>query len=554
MRISDRCISASDLLKGHALSYTDQPYFRQLIEVARDPKRPLVVIAGAGVSMAAGLPSWPELVARLETQVVPKHLSNAFNILNAENLERRTDTVLFLTGDNGVNSKNVKYLREALYGDTTEPDPSMVAQSIAHLAAVYPQRISILTTNFDEVLETALEEVFGASPRSHSFDSWNEWNNLEDDEHKKSVMHIHGLIYSDDRASLSPLVLSESDFRQYGVGIQTSLVALMEDSDVLVLGASLADRNVATPLALTRQAGTERHVVVTPPLVHQELSDEECAEVAVWQADALKQSLGVKPILLKCYAQIAQLVTEFVLAAHSPSHYRRSQAGLRVSESLHYGTRLKFGLQGIYKALGSTKRDGSLSDWEALALSNRLHELTFSRDGPNARLQKLRQRHKGECAAEENIGVFLWLRAPNYSAADSSFSLRLVVTSAYAHWKSWSGYRLEPIRADSNSAAVQAAFTGRAVFVDVPRASHSGAWQGAWAEPLLAGYTTSNADISDFPLDHLQLGAVAVNTDRKVTMSSPQDAEDLSALAVLTAEEMDFFRESLDRVVEELVT
>lgn len=546
----DRCIAADSLLTGHALSFADQPYFKSLIETARNPKRPLVVIAGAGISMAAGLPSWYALIANLERRLVPEDIAPAFSALNKDDLERRTDTVLFLTGDSQITSGNVKHLKEALYGDSNEPEPSSVAQAIALLASVYRARISILTTNFDEVLETAMSEVFG-DVSVHSFETWNAWCQLDDAEHRASIMHLHGLVYSDDRGSLLPLVLSESDFRTNGPAIQEELCEILQTSDVLVVGASLADRNIATPLAMTKKSPTQRFVLATPTLVSDQVPPEDCANVAVWQANAMQHTLAIKPVLLKSYAQVSQVVNDCALAADSPGKYRPPSSSVRVSDSLHYGTRFRVALQSAYEILGASPRTGAMQNDEALTLSRRVHQLTFQRNGPHHRLSQLRRRYKGKCADEENIGIFVWLRDLP-TRPGSEFALRLMVTSAYAHWSAWSAFRLEPIVHTSTNAAVQAAFTGRPVFLDVPRARHSGAWQGAWAQPLLAGFSASDSEVAGWPLDQLQLGAVAVNTDCKVTSDSAGDAKELSALAVLTQEELAWFREAIDGVVEEL--
>lgn len=551
MNPNDRCVAPAALLDGYALSYSDQPYFHRLIETLRKPRRPLVVLVGAGVSMAAGLPSWKELVEGVETKLVPEKLLDAFRSLNSDDLERRSDLVLFLSGDHNSSHKNVKHIRDALYRDNSEPEPSVVAEAISQLASVYSGRISIVTTNFDEVLESAMSEAF-ADVNRYSFTDWDTWIGLPDEEHRASVMHLHGLIYAEDRTSLSPLVLTESDFRLNGPAIQQRLADLLKTSDVLLVGASLADRNVTTPLALSKDEGGERFAVLTPTLVQEGLSPQICAEVAVWQAESLHKALGVRPILLKCHSQVAQIVTECALAACHPTTYRRPGAGVRKSDSLHYGTRFNLALAQAYSALGASPKDGSMREVAGVVLSGRLQELTFRRNGPDARLRELRKRYRGKCADDENIGLFLWLRdLPN--RPDSTFGLRLIVSSAYAHWRSWSAFRVEPIQPGSRNAAVQAAYGGRPVFLDVPRERHTGSWQGAWAQPLLVGYTSSPTEVASLPLDQLHLGAVAVNTNRRVTSddcdSRPQD---LSALMMLSQDELAYFRESVDETIEAL--
>lgn len=548
MNPNDRCIAPAALLTGHALSYTDQPYFQNLIETLRKPQRPLVLVAGAGVSMAAGLPSWVELVEGVENKLVPDNLLTAFRALNSNDLERRSDLVLFLSGDQQASDNNVKHIREALYRDNSEPEPSAVSVAIAQLASVYQRRISVITTNFDEVLESAMGQAF-EKVSSFSFENWDEWTKLPEPEHRASVMHLHGLIFAGDRTSLGPLVLSESDFRLHGPEIQDRLADLLRGSDVLLIGASLADRNITTPLALSKNNGTSRFAVLTPTLHRDDLTTQICAEVAVWQADSMRKALGVQPILLKCHSQVAQIVTECALASHEPKMYRRIGRGVPKLKSLHYGTRFNLALRDAYSALGASPKDGSMREAAGVVLSHRLLKLTFRRNGPDARLRELRKRYRGRCADEENIGIFVWLRdLPQ--RAESTFGLRLLVSSASAHWRSWSAFRVEPIYSGSRNAAVQAAYGGRTVFLDVPRERHSWSWQGAWAQPLLAGYTSTETEAAGLPLDQLHLGAVSVNTDRRVTSQNPvDDAPDLSVLMMLTQQELAWFRESVDETI-----
>jgi hypothetical protein len=545
--LPDKCIQPDSLIAGNALSFEHQPHFAALIESMRAAQRPLLVIVGAGISMAAGLPSWPELVDRLESVLVPEQLKAPFRQLNSDDLTRRTDTLLHLTGETGLSPKNHQHLKDALYRDNLPRQATTPALSIAQLALVYPQPVSIITTNFDEVIDNAIHDVLGAC-ESFSFDTWDDWIKLEEGGHRRSVMHLHGLEYPDDRLPLRPLVLSETDFRTYGRSIQERLTEFVDGRDVLILGASLADQNVVTPLARARHTPGTRFVVSTPRLAHPDLTPEDCAKVAVWQAEALHQAVGVRPVLLKSHSQVAQVITECVLSAHIPKQYARTVKGFSRRSSLHYGTRLRTAVEGAYEGLGASKTDGGMKHWDAIALSQYLNELTFAKDGPDARLRDLRKRHRGECAAEENIGLFVWLRdLPRRPG--SSYALRLMVSSAYAHWRSWSSFRLEPIVASSTNAAVLAAYTGSAVLKDVPRTAHTASWQGAWAQPIVAAGTVSAEDVGDLPIDRVQIGALSVNTDMRVTSANKRD---LSALAVLDDDEMDHFIESVHGVLNAL--
>ncbi|MCW2162880.1 SIR2-like domain-containing protein [Microbacterium hydrothermale] len=540
-------MSAESLLTGHALSYEHQPHFRRLVETMRTAPRPLVIVAGAGLSMAAGLPSWRTLIDRLEERLVPPDLAKPFRTLNSDALERRTDTILHLTGDTSIAARNHRHLREALYGDSLPRESTAPATSLAQLVATYPQPVFLITTNFDEILDKAVEDVLG-EVSSYSFDTWEEWAEIDPEKRRSSVMHLHGLEYPDDRAPLGPLVLSESDFRASGAEIQAALGRLVRGCDVIVIGASLTDQNIVIPLSSARPDDGSRFLISTPVLEHESVTERDCARVAVWQAEALEASIGVTPILLKSYSQVAQVITECVLSAASPGEYVTPRRGVPRNRSLHYGTRMRAAVEGAYESLGASSKDGSMKQWDAIALSHELNELTVGPDGPDQLLRDLRRRHRGECAEDENLGLFIWLRdLPQRPGA--RYSLRLMVSSAYAHWKTWSAFRVEPIAAGTKNAAAQAAYAGVPVFAEIPRVAHTSSWQGAWAQPITAACTSSDLLIGDYPADKVQVGALAVNTDRKITEQGHEGAGDVSALAVLTREEMDLFIGSVHGVL-----
>lgn len=481
---------------------------------------------------------------------MPSDLAEPFRLLNSDVLERRTDTILHLTGDTSIAAQNHQHLRAALYGDSLPRESTAPATSLAQLAATYPQPVFIITTNFDEILDKAIEDVLG-KVSSYSFDSWDEWKKVGEEHRNSSVMHLHGLEYADDRRPLGPLVLSESDFRTHGATIQAALGELVRGCDVLVIGASLADQNVVVPLSSARLEEGSRFLVSTPVLEHESVDERDCARVAVWQAEALEASIGVTPVLLKSYSQVAQVVTECVLSAASPKTYVSPRRGVPRSSSLHYGTRMRSAIEGAYESLGASVKDGSLKQWDAIALSRELNELTVGPGGPDQLLRDLRRRHRGECAEDENLGLFIWLRDLPQRPG-SSYALRLMVSSAYAHWKTWSAFRVEPIAASTKNAAAQAAYAGVPVFAEIPRVAHTSSWQGAWAQPITAACTATELLIGEYPADKVQVGALAVNTDRKITELGRDGAGDVSALAVLTREEMDLFIASVHGVLHAL--
>ena len=55
-------LDANFLFHNQPSSFATQSTFAELVELLQSDSRSLVVVAGAGVSMDAGLPSWSELI------------------------------------------------------------------------------------------------------------------------------------------------------------------------------------------------------------------------------------------------------------------------------------------------------------------------------------------------------------------------------------------------------------------------------------------------------------------------------------------------------------
>lgn len=569
----DRLIASSALVSGHALSFEQQPYFRGLIDLLRERRKPLVIITGAGLSMDAGLPSWPQLLKHLEKQLVSEDRRRAFGALDPTTLERLTDTLLMLTGSANSTQGNSHNLARALYGDTTNPSPGSLALAVARLVQAYRRRVSLVTTNFDQVLEGAIQQVTGVQDvRGFSFEGWEDWQALDDEEHSRSVLHLHGIVYSETRTPEGPLVLSESDFNKHGPAIQKALGAICRDAHVITIGASLNDRNITTALADSCSSGltsdpapsearSDHYSLVTPPLTKPGLTTVACAEAAVWNAEVVESTVGLRPILLKSFGQVSQAVTELALAAKCPRRYQKPRSGLPKSESLHYGTRFVTTLKEVYSSLGRSSASGGARIEDRMALSLLMHDLVEGKDGPAQVLRALRRAY-GLPPTAEKIGVFLWLRQiptranhDEVGATDTSdFVLTLISSSVYVHWDEWSAARTVAISATSANAAAQAAFGGNAVFKDIAIEQHSGHWQGAWAKPLIVFRPLEGEPEDASPYNQLQIGAVAVNTTLRVSLENEsEDPRSLSGLAQFKQADMEVFEASVDNVIDALL-
>jgi hypothetical protein len=133
-----------------------------------------------------------------------------------------------------------------LYGDIgpTERVPGVLTEYLAALAVAMGSRIRFVTTNFDNMLERALSD-YGETASSMTIgraEQW--WETVERGE--RAVMHAHGLVTPGGVEE--PIILSESDFREHGRVIQDLITKVLETSDVIFVGVSMADPNLVGPL------------------------------------------------------------------------------------------------------------------------------------------------------------------------------------------------------------------------------------------------------------------------------------------------------------------
>ena len=96
-----------------------------------------------------------------------------------ESLERKAEMTLQIARANkNVNAAEI--IRDALYSADVIPKPGLLGLAIARLIVQYFPNVSVLTTNFDLLLETALQRYLDGLPvESYSVDSYQKWQNSE---------------------------------------------------------------------------------------------------------------------------------------------------------------------------------------------------------------------------------------------------------------------------------------------------------------------------------------------------------------------------------------
>jgi hypothetical protein len=299
-----------------------QPAIEPLIE-RFGAAREVTLLVGAGASMEAGLPSWGELVRRLLGRVAaeqPRLRTRA----DQEEWVRRTlerDDLLAAGAVVEVMAHESldTLLPEELYGPegavATAPGPT--AGQVAFLRQCFGERLRVLTTNYDDLLERAL----AARGLRGSL-----------------VTHLHGV--AGRRGKPKGLVLTEEHYQRMQQGRrswQEELVTeRLAESLCLFVGTSLTDPNLIRYLYGYRRAARRAHAAV---FVRQ--GDLEGAPDAVRAAreEAMArrwERLGVEAVFVDHFADAAQLLYEIGLRRQRGAGYapvgRRAAAVLGAIE------------------------------------------------------------------------------------------------------------------------------------------------------------------------------------------------------------------------------
>jgi hypothetical protein len=535
-------ISAEALAHGHALSFADQPYLGEIFTTLKRKREHLTLVVGAGVSMNASLPSWSGLVWNMAEDIKDEKLKQMLRDPSTDTLERRAETAIHIACAANKNINPFEVIRDALYPQAKVPTPGLLSLSIGRLVALYFPNVSVLTTNFDLVLEEAFANYLkDIDIQPFSIDSYTEWQSSEADPKRLGVLHLHGVIRQQGLPPLRPVVLTDSDFLEHGVRVRSAVSSAIATGTTLFVGLSLTDPNIVGPLyesSKSKSPRSERYGLFVPRLHGGGYTADEHAGYALASAEFLKTKLELRPIFLKSYSQLNQLLSELGLAVREPDLYRRNAPK---SASLHYGSRFREALAQAYSSVGANSRTGDMTAEKSYQLSRGLYDGLRSARGPLLLLNQYRRKYRGSIAARENFGLFLWLRSLD-KPEEKKYALTLIGSSVYTHLESWGREREEMIVGDSNYAAVHAIFEGG---VKLENRDAGSKWRGVVAVPLIVNGQRSSQRLGDDYLDSLVIGALTLDTTELVDAQGGVAAEDLSVLSQLTTDE---FQKVVDSV------
>lgn len=260
--------------------------YASLAKAAHQKK--LTLALGAGVSMSAGLPSWIVLLRRIASTYwthwefekergkatnnhPPRDLSIVFwNEFHWSDITRQIADELVTQEDAlrlaqmikaRVRPKDWIYLvRKSLYGDEPIPNPSALLDEIAKLCADDTPNTEILSYNYDNLAETALQKL---GVRANCI-----WEPMVSNRLGTiPIYYPHGYLKYGGGPKVS-IVLGEDDYSQYAIdqyGWKNSIqLRQFSSTTCLFLGFSLTDPQVRRLLWVAKGCGGAQHYALLP--------------------------------------------------------------------------------------------------------------------------------------------------------------------------------------------------------------------------------------------------------------------------------------------------
>jgi hypothetical protein len=537
---TSRMITADALIGGHALSLSNQPYFENLQNIVFDNDIPITLVIGAGVSQDSGLPSWDQLLDRMIDQIPDEQLRTLARADDSAAPTRRAEYIEQLVMQR-TNKSSHEIVRDALYLEKADPPPGELANALSRLIASAPDRFTVLTTNYDEIIETALDRHdIDIEVRSLGLGDAESGESIACDSKELKVVHLHGMLRRNNIDHILPLILTEAEFLGEGERVRQLITRRLAESTVIFIGVSLTDPNLVGPLwdhAQAKRSGSQyEHFVLT---VARDIARDadggrsdsdtpttyEAFKYEIAKARYLDETLQIHPVFVKSYSQLIQLASDLALASAEPARYRLRSG----SDSLQYGIRLQGALDAAYTAIGCDP-DQEIPLGEAgRKLSDDLFNALNGEGGPLEVIRKLRDRLKvtddnvPELDAE-HLGLFLWLRLRSHGDEKAPYAITLIGSSIYSHREAWSVKRFEEITPRSRYLATKALYTGRTIAGNVnlglggTHAPH--AWRGVLATPIVVYGTGSDASTDATPeqmLDRVTIGVATLNSTAHIS-------------------------------------
>ena len=217
------------------------------------------IYVGAGLSMGAGLPSWPQLLNELIDIIERKGIANN-RIEEMRQLASQSSKFLLLAEEirDLIQNDLEKLIRDRFEDKSKQPTET-------HDVLVKLKSKFIITTNYDTLIEKSLVKNYdNYFPTVYTYKdassiNYSLWNN------DHFVLKAHG-----DAKTPKEIVLTEKDYRNIiynQSGYQSILHAIFSTNSILFLGVSLNDPELLLLLSYIHNifhGGTPNHYALVP--------------------------------------------------------------------------------------------------------------------------------------------------------------------------------------------------------------------------------------------------------------------------------------------------
>lgn len=286
---------------------------------------------GAGVSIAANLPSWDDLIAELlikkfeNETTYQNHDGELGSILCLEKANREHSMIsqTRFIKQNLEPKKYVELLQEALYKNTSKinlanPLFDILIKMIRNKNDIKIK--NIVTFNFDDLLELKLKEV------GIAYYQYTDLSNKHDNS-EVSISHVYGFLPlsgTPDEIDIDEIIFSEEQYHKmycdpFHWSNMKQLVCLRENT-CFFIGCSLTDPNMRRILDIAKSKTNRKHYAILkideikkPKDVF--ISDdllEKYKNFHVQSKTDYFESLGVNVIWVESFTQVPEVIQEII--------------------------------------------------------------------------------------------------------------------------------------------------------------------------------------------------------------------------------------------------
>lgn len=260
-----------------------------------DGRRTLFI--GAGVSMAAGLPSWETFLDNIKECIRNTKIKNIISEIEENNLIIKAQKIIAALKEEMTDVQVHQIIKRALYAKK-ETESHLLDRVISLIQNM--QVDAVVTYNYDDIIERKLEKC------KVSF-----FPILEGDEvmmrEGMPILHVHGYIpKSTNPTSIPYLVLDESSynrlFNESYMWINVEQLHYMRNTNCVFLGFSMKDPNLRRLLELANKEGSKKHCVFLK-------KDEHChSDGEVELTRIIMSRLGLNVIWFNKYEELPDML------------------------------------------------------------------------------------------------------------------------------------------------------------------------------------------------------------------------------------------------------